>query len=178
MCRSSDTTSPTSYTLTQRVGFVGSLGHVVSESSLRVARRVCDRHAHARHDRGCVWAGHGPVAQQRVSPCKRVANTSGPVGGCRSSPRAPSPAGCCRRFHAGWQDAAEPGVALVVGQRGHRTGDVHQMPFGVRPHGHDGPGWRGSSVLAFWLVTRIPRVRDIGISYGAQGHRQRIAVEL
>jgi hypothetical protein len=33
-------------------------------------------------------------------------------------------------------------------------------------------------VLAFWLVTRIPRVRDIGISYDAQGHRQRIAVEL
>jgi hypothetical protein len=51
-----------------------------SGSTLWVARRVCDRHPHARHDRGRVWAGHKSVAQQRVSPCKRLANTSGPRG--------------------------------------------------------------------------------------------------
>jgi hypothetical protein len=56
------------------------LGHVLSGSSLWVAIRVRDRHPHARHDRGRVWAGHRPVARQRVSPCKRLANTSGPMG--------------------------------------------------------------------------------------------------
>jgi len=55
------------------------LGHVMSGSTLWVARGVCDCYPHARHDRGRVWAGHRPVAQQRVSPCKRVANTSGPM---------------------------------------------------------------------------------------------------
>jgi hypothetical protein len=53
---------------------------VMSGSTLWVAIRVCNRHPHARHDRGRVWAGHRPVAQQRVSRCKRLANTSGPMG--------------------------------------------------------------------------------------------------
>jgi hypothetical protein len=55
-------------------------GHVMSGSAPCVARRVCDRHPHARHDQGRAWAGHRPVARRRVSPCKRFANTSGPMG--------------------------------------------------------------------------------------------------
>jgi hypothetical protein len=53
---------------------------VMSGSTLWVAIWLCNRHPRARHDRGRVWAGHRPVAQQRVSRCKRLANTSGPMG--------------------------------------------------------------------------------------------------
>jgi hypothetical protein len=61
------------------------LGYVMPGSALWVARRVCDRHPHARHTQRPVWAGHRPVAQQRVSPCKRLANTSGPMGDAASA---------------------------------------------------------------------------------------------
>jgi hypothetical protein len=53
-----------------------------------VPKWVCYRHPHARHDRRRVWAGHRPVARQRVSPFKRLADASGPLGECWSSPLA------------------------------------------------------------------------------------------
>jgi hypothetical protein len=125
-----------------------------------------------RQDRGRVWAGHRPLAQQRVSPCKRVANTSGrwwmPVIAASASP-----AGCCRRFHAGWRDAAEP--VAQVGQPGRRTGDVRQMPFGAQPHGHDRPRWARVTCARVLARYANSEVREIGRSVAAEGLGTRLA---
>jgi hypothetical protein len=55
------------------------LGHVLSETTLWVARRVCGRHPPPDTTEGVFGLVIG-LWQQRVSPCKRLANTSEPMG--------------------------------------------------------------------------------------------------
>jgi hypothetical protein len=123
-------------------------GHLTSGIAFYVTEWACDRHPHARHDRGRVCAGHRPVAQQRVSPCKRLANTPGrwemPVvatsalmhpGRHRGVPSAPwGPRQRCR----------------LMGRRGEirrvgPTGDQARSPAGRCRHFH--AGWRDTGRL-------------------------------
>jgi hypothetical protein len=57
-----------------------SWAHVLSGSTLWVARRVCDRHPNARHDQGRVCAGHRPVAQQACRPANGLLIRAGRWG--------------------------------------------------------------------------------------------------
>jgi hypothetical protein len=56
------------------------LGHIHSGNTLLVARRVCDRHPTPNTTEDVFVLVTGLWRSNEVSPCKRLANTSGPMG--------------------------------------------------------------------------------------------------